>query len=109
MFRQLNQRAIYWSEGAPNEYGEKSIKDPHPFACRWEKVYRQVLSPEGVLVAIDVELIAQTVLEPGTVVSLGSQPDFEGPFYTVISVEGVPDSRGEISYWVYGMSRYRNS
>lgn len=95
------QNVVYWPQIGSNQYGEPIWGPPQQMTCRWDDKVQQVLDPKNTMVMSRAELITESQLAVGGVITKGtidtvaywSDPKANSGVYEVIKVSATPNMR----------------
>lgn len=95
----LKQTCVYWAPGDLDAYGKATFSDPVQLSCRWEKLVKEIISPDGTQTRPEIHvMLGEDVLEGG-ILMFGTLEDV---------IEDVPPIQNKEAFEIYQFKKIPN-
>lgn len=98
----LKQKAVWWSHGAQDQYGDRTFADPVEIKCRWEARTGEYFNARGesntskATVYVDREMKVGDVLKLGELESeTPDDPSEDSEALTIQGFDDIPDLKAK--------------
>lgn len=109
--RHRQQTATYWEMVGRDRYAKPRVTIPVPLKVRWVPGKREVVSPDGNTIAVDIAVISNQDLVIGSLMRLGTLAETDGveaETYQVVTFKSTPDTKARRYVREAGLMRYYN-
>lgn len=102
--RMRRERAVYWAQIAPNDYGEMAYGEPVEISCRWDEEQREFIRADNTKQLSRAVVYVDRDMKPGDFLRFGTLEDIED---SSGSVDSVPRNYAQ-AWEVLGWERMPN-
>lgn len=118
-YMDLTEKMVYWAVVAHDREGFPLLSSPVELSVRWEEFQREMLSPTGERMSVDVTIATTQNLVMNSLVWEGSLEDLadivgtsyipESGIYEVVNKARAKSLQGEVTRYEFGISRYKDT
>ena len=92
----LKQYAVLWAVADYDEYGNPTVSAAAEISCRWEDGKRDIVGPDGSVIAVDAEVFVDQAIAVNSILWKGrltALPGTPTDLKTVVEYSEVPNSK----------------